>query len=140
MFFRETRMYRAESISGVAYDRKAKQNQPHLGATDAPTVICSHVDAGVKGDAVRRGIKLLETIFPDSRSPRHERVVLGRHHLGSPERSASTLALRHAGAIRAIFSFQNELCLGEAYIYDDCDIEDDVEAACNLELRTSSRN
>ena len=40
-----------------------------------------------------------------------------------------TLVLKHPGALRAMFSRPSELTLGEAYIYNDFDIEGDIEAA-----------
>jgi len=43
-----------------------------------------------------------------------------------------TLVLKHPGALRAMFSRPSELTLGEAYIYDDFDIEGDIEAAFEL--------
>jgi len=53
-----------------------------------------------------------------------------------------TLVLKHPGALRRMFLFPNEVTLGEAYIYDDFDIEGDVEAGFALadylfELRPS---
>jgi cyclopropane-fatty-acyl-phospholipid synthase len=46
---------------------------------------------------------------------------------GQPTRF--TLVIRNPGALRRIFSSPTELSLGEAYIYDDCDIEGDIESA-----------
>jgi cyclopropane-fatty-acyl-phospholipid synthase len=43
-----------------------------------------------------------------------------------------TLVLKHPGALRAMFLSPSELTLGEAYIYDDFDIEGDIEAAFDL--------
>ena len=43
-----------------------------------------------------------------------------------------TLLLKHPGALRAMFSRPSELTLGEAYIYDDFDIEGDIEAIFEL--------
>ncbi len=43
-----------------------------------------------------------------------------------------TLVLKHPGALRAMFLSASELSLGEAYIYDDFDIEGDIEAAVEL--------
>jgi len=43
-----------------------------------------------------------------------------------------TLVLKHPGALRRMFLPANALTLGEAYIYDDFDIEGDVEAAFGL--------
>lgn len=40
-----------------------------------------------------------------------------------------TLVIQHPGALRQMFSSPTELALGEAYIYDDCDIEGDIESA-----------
>src|SRR5690348_18345693 len=39
-----------------------------------------------------------------------------------------TIVLQHAGALRRMFLPPNELTLGEAYIYNDFDIEGDIEA------------
>lgn len=43
-----------------------------------------------------------------------------------------TLVLQHPGALRAMFLSASELSLGESYIYDDFDIEGDIEAAVQL--------
>src|SRR5712692_10152023 len=45
---------------------------------------------------------------------------------GQPARF--TLVLQHAGALRMMFLPPNELTLGEAYIYNDFDIEGDIHA------------
>lgn len=42
------------------------------------------------------------------------------------------LVLKHPGALRAMFSSASEITLGEAYVYDDFDIEGDIEAAFEL--------
>ena len=39
-----------------------------------------------------------------------------------------TIVLQHAGALRKMFLPPSELTLGEAYIYNDFDIEGDIEA------------
>lgn len=44
----------------------------------------------------------------------------------------ATLVLKHPGALRAMFLKGTELALGEAYLYDDFDIEGNVEAAFGL--------
>ncbi len=49
---------------------------------------------------------------------------------GQPTRF--TLVLRHPGALRQMFWPPNELTLGEAYIYDDFDIEGEIEAVFGL--------
>lgn len=43
-----------------------------------------------------------------------------------------TIVLKHPGALRRMFSMASELSLGEAYIYDDCDVEGDIEAAVRV--------
>jgi len=43
-----------------------------------------------------------------------------------------TLVLRHPGALRRMFLPANELTLGEAYIYDDFDVEGDIEAGVSF--------
>jgi cyclopropane-fatty-acyl-phospholipid synthase len=45
---------------------------------------------------------------------------------GQPARF--TLVIRHPGALRKMFWPGDELSLGEAYIYDHCDIEGDIES------------
>jgi len=44
----------------------------------------------------------------------------------------ATLVLRHPGALRAMFLPGTELALAEAYLYDDVDIEGDVESVFDL--------
>ena len=44
----------------------------------------------------------------------------------------ATLVLKHPGALRAMFLPGTELGLGEAYIYDDFDIEGDAESVFDL--------
>lgn len=51
---------------------------------------------------------------------------------GTEERPLFTLVVKHAGALSAMFASPSELTLGEAYIYDDLDIEGDIEAAFEL--------
>jgi cyclopropane-fatty-acyl-phospholipid synthase len=51
---------------------------------------------------------------------------------GAVRQPRFTLVLKHPGALRAMFSHPSELALGEAYIYDDFDIEGDIEAVFQL--------
>jgi cyclopropane-fatty-acyl-phospholipid synthase len=51
---------------------------------------------------------------------------------GTEKQPCFTLVLKHPGALRAMFLSPSELTLGEAYIYDDFDIEGDIEAAFDL--------
>jgi len=45
---------------------------------------------------------------------------------------AFTLVLKHPGALRNMFTSANELTLGEAFIYDDFDVEGELEGALKL--------
>jgi cyclopropane-fatty-acyl-phospholipid synthase len=51
---------------------------------------------------------------------------------GAVRQPRFTLVLKHPGALHAMFSRPSELTLGEAYIYDDVDIEGDIEAVFQL--------
>src|SRR5919108_1111689 len=51
---------------------------------------------------------------------------------GRTEQPRFTLVLQHPGALRAMFLNPSELTLGEAYIYNDFDIEGDIEAAFEM--------
>lgn len=51
---------------------------------------------------------------------------------GAERQPCFTLVLKHPGALRAMFLSPSELALGEAYIYDDFDIEGDIEGAFDL--------
>jgi cyclopropane-fatty-acyl-phospholipid synthase len=48
------------------------------------------------------------------------------------ERPRFTLALKHPGALRQMFLSPSELTLGESYIFDDFDIEGDIDAVFDL--------
>jgi cyclopropane-fatty-acyl-phospholipid synthase len=49
-----------------------------------------------------------------------------------PGEARFTLVIHHPGALRQMFMPANQLTLGESYIYDDFDIEGDIEAAFSL--------
>src|SRR5947199_10709688 len=51
---------------------------------------------------------------------------------GSEEPVRFTVVLQHPGALRKMFLPPNDLTLGEAYIYNDFDIEGDIEAVFPL--------
>src|SRR5436305_12840350 len=50
----------------------------------------------------------------------------------SQEPARFTIVLQHPGALRKMFLPPNDLTLGEAYIYNDFDIEGDIEAVFPL--------
>ncbi|MGZ4787478.1 MAG: class I SAM-dependent methyltransferase [Terriglobales bacterium] len=51
---------------------------------------------------------------------------------GAKQNPRFTLVLNDPGALRAIFEAPSEASLGEAYVYDEFDIEGDIEAAMTL--------
>jgi cyclopropane-fatty-acyl-phospholipid synthase len=51
---------------------------------------------------------------------------------GAEKQPCFSLVLKHPGALREMLLSASELTLGEAYIYDDFDIEGDIEAAFDL--------
>jgi cyclopropane-fatty-acyl-phospholipid synthase len=51
---------------------------------------------------------------------------------GAEQQPRFTLVLKRPGTLRAMFSSPSELTLGEDYIYDDFDIQGDIEAAFDL--------
>jgi len=58
---------------------------------------------------------------------------------GRADQPRLTLVLEHPGALRAMFLNPSELTLGEAYIYNDFDIEGDIEAALEMGEHLLSR-
>src|SRR6266566_9787986 len=79
-------------------------------------------------------LSLLQDVF--SSSPSHDVAVrLWDGTIWQPEPAAParcTLVLQHPGALRKMFVPPSDLSLGEAYIYNDFDIEGDVEALLPL--------
>lgn len=51
---------------------------------------------------------------------------------GAEQQPRFTLVLKHPGAVREMFFSPSELTLGECYIFDDFDIEGDIEAIFDL--------
>ncbi len=80
--------------------------------------------------AVQTSLELLQEIL-GSYHPRNFAVRLwdGTVWPAEPGQPTDfTLVLKHAGALRAMFLPPSEMRLAEAYIYDDFDIEGDIEA------------
>lgn len=46
-----------------------------------------------------------------------------------PDDAAATVVLQHPGALRALLAKSTDLAAGEAYIYDDVDVEGDIASA-----------
>ncbi len=86
------------------------------------------------GDPAREtAAEFLDLLFADT-SGDELQVRFWDGSLWKPQRAPAapqprcTLVLKHPGALRAMFSAPSDLTLGEAYIYDDCDVEGDIEA------------
>ncbi len=70
--------------------------------------------------------ELLAGMYPDNFAVRLWDGTTWEAQPGQPARF--TLVLQHPGALRSMFFPPSELNLGEAYIYNDFDIEGDIEA------------
>lgn len=81
---------------------------------------------------------LLEHIFP---SPRNYTILLwNQDELYAEGDSTFTLALKHPGTLRRMFSPPIELALGEAYIYGDFNVEGNFYAALGMIDTLRNRN
>jgi cyclopropane-fatty-acyl-phospholipid synthase len=77
-------------------------------------------------------IRILSSLFNDEAQRRvHFRLWNGTYWPDGDPRPV-TLVLRHPGALRSMFLPGTEVGLGEAYIYDDFDIEGNVEQIFSL--------
>lgn len=80
--------------------------------------------------AIEHTAAVIEKVFPAPR-PFGVRLWDGST-LPGPAEPPFTLVLRHPGALRRMFSLPIELSIGEAYIYQDFDVEGDLLAAVSL--------
>jgi len=81
--------------------------------------------------AAKIGLSILQFLLKDYH-PRDFAVRLWDGSTWDPEVGQPrryTMVIRHAGALRNMFSLAGERALGQAYIYDDFDIEGDLENA-----------
>src|SRR6185312_14657466 len=86
--------------------------------------------------ALQTTLSLLQDLF-GSMQPGNFAVRLWDGTVWRPEAAGSespcfTMVLQHPGALRKMFLPPNELTLGEAYIYNDFEIEGDIEAVFPL--------
>src|SRR5207249_11119944 len=86
--------------------------------------------------ALQTTLSLLQDLFGGSKQ-RNFAVRLWdgttwRPDAESGEPARFTVVLQHPGALRKMFLPPSELALGEAYIYNDFDIEGDIEAVFEL--------
>lgn len=83
---------------------------------------------------VEAALKLFTDLLGDYR-PRDFAVRLWdgtTWHADPGQLTRYTLVIKHPGALRRIFLAPSDLTLGEAYIFDDFDVEGDLEAAFGL--------
>jgi cyclopropane-fatty-acyl-phospholipid synthase len=83
--------------------------------------------------SVQRALHFLDTLLADYRAtPYAVRFWDGTIWQPAPGEPRFTLVLQHPGALRRMFMPANEVTLGEAYIYDDFDVEGDIEAGVSF--------
>ncbi|MHB1318014.1 MAG: class I SAM-dependent methyltransferase [Anaerolineae bacterium] len=68
------------------------------------------------------------SVWPDARPSPDARPLPGEGSSPRKGPSPPTLVLKHPGALRAMFLSGTELRLAEAYLYDDFDVEGDLES------------
>ncbi|MGC2193766.1 MAG: cyclopropane-fatty-acyl-phospholipid synthase family protein [Terriglobales bacterium] len=76
--------------------------------------------------------ELLDTVLADYPRRDFQVQLWDGSAWGEEKQPRFTLVLKHPEALRSMFLSASELTLGEAYIYDDFDIEGDIEAAFDL--------
>lgn len=84
--------------------------------------------------AVQTTLSLVQDLLRFSR-PQNFAVRLWNGDTWGPEAGQEarfTIVLQHPGALRAMFLPPSEMALGEAYIFNDFDIEGDIEAVIDL--------
>lgn len=88
--------------------------------------------------ARERTLRLLDALFGSDSETVGARLWDGTLWPDAAWRRA-TVVLRHPGALRAMLLPGTELGLAEAYLYDDIDIEGDIEAIFGLANRLAAR-
>ncbi len=77
----------------------------------------------------RSSIQFLEAVTAGYRQKNYAVRLWDGSVWGDTHEPRFTLVLKHPGALRSMFTSPNELTLGEAFIYDDFDIEGEIGAA-----------
>ena len=83
---------------------------------------------------VQTSLSIVQEVFGNYH-PRNFAVHLWDGTRWDPEpgqQALFTMVLQHPGSLRSMFLAANERALGEAYVYDDFDIEGDIEAAFGM--------
>jgi cyclopropane-fatty-acyl-phospholipid synthase len=83
-------------------------------------------------DAARVSLKLLDDLIGRGADGRVGVRLWDGTRWPDERPRAATLVLRNPGALRAMFRAGTELALSEAYLYDDFDVEGDIESIFGL--------
>ncbi len=81
---------------------------------------------------------LLETLFGDILDGANVRLWDGNHWPDNGPAKA-TIVLKHPGALRAMFLAGSQVALAEAYLFDDFDVEGDLEALFDAAIAIPER-
>jgi cyclopropane-fatty-acyl-phospholipid synthase len=90
-------------------------------------------------DAVEASRQIYERLADRSTAPAPRLRLWTGEELGPPD-AAATLALQHPGAFRSMLLPPSDLSAGEAYVYDDIDIEGDIAYALDFGRGISERS
>jgi cyclopropane-fatty-acyl-phospholipid synthase len=85
-----------------------------------------------KQTPIRLSLELLDNLLADYPRRNFQVRLWDGSSWGTSQQPRFTLVLKHPRALREMFLSPNELTLGESYIFDDLDIEGDIEAAFDL--------
>ena len=85
-----------------------------------------------KQTLVQLTVKLLANLLGDYSGHSFQVRLWDGSTWGANQRPRFTLVLKHPAALRRMFLSPSELTLGESYIFDDLDIEGDIEAIFDL--------
>ena len=83
----------------------------------------------LKDSATKESIRFLEELTSNYHGPDFTVRLWDGAMWGHAARPRFTLELKHPGVLRNMFLAPSELTLGECFIYDDFDIQGDIEAA-----------
>jgi cyclopropane-fatty-acyl-phospholipid synthase len=86
----------------------------------------------VRDHAVEISLELLDLIAADYPRPDFAVRLWNGELWGDAASPRFTFVLKHPGALRRMLLGANQVTLGEAYIYDDFDVEGNLEAALEL--------
>ncbi len=89
----------------------------------------SNVESLARDSFVEITLELIDSLVADFPRPDFAIRLWNGEIWGNSHHPRFTVVLKHPGSLRQMLIGANELKLGEAYIYDDFDVEGDIEAA-----------